>query len=98
MVACSIGKTSRALGLCLDLDPWLCWRGHDPGQPHKWQLLAILRSGTWEIVSSLILFLIFASFLGGPNLLGVYWPVLLIALGVLVLLRGLARGRQVNRG
>ena len=50
-----------------------------------------LRSGLWQILTSALLFLIFASFLGGPNLLGVYWPVLVILLGVIMLLRPVLR-------
>jgi hypothetical protein len=38
------------------------------------------------ILISLALFLVFGSFLGGFALLGPYWPVLLIGLGVLLLL------------
>jgi hypothetical protein len=43
--------------------------------------------GLWLILVSLVLFAVFASFLGGFNFLGAYWPVLLIALGILSLLR-----------
>lgn len=43
--------------------------------------------GGWLVLISLILFSIFGSFLGGPSLLGVYWPVLLILLGVIVLVQ-----------
>lgn len=50
-----------------------------------------LRAGLWQILTSALLFFIFASFLGGPNLLGVYWPVLVILLGVILLLRPLLR-------
>ncbi len=46
-----------------------------------------LRDGGGLVVISLILFMIFASLLGGPNLLGDYWPVLLIALGLWMLVR-----------
>ena len=46
-----------------------------------------LRAGLWQILTSALLFLIFASFLGGPSLLGIYWPVLVILLGVIMLLR-----------
>lgn len=52
-----------------------------------------LRLGLWQILISAVLFTIFAAFLGGPNLLGVYWPVLLIGLGVAMLFRPLLRGR-----
>lgn len=51
------------------------------------------REGAGMIVTSLILFLIFGSFLGGPNLLGDYWPVLLILLGGWLLVRPWLRGR-----
>jgi hypothetical protein len=46
-----------------------------------------LRAGIWQILISLVLFFIFGSFLGGLALIGPYWPVLLIALGVVLLLR-----------
>jgi hypothetical protein len=46
---------------------------------------AAVIGGGWTIISSLIVFAIFASFLGDLNLFGRFWPVLLIALGVLVL-------------
>lgn len=43
----------------------------------------MLRDGAVTVLVSLILFAIFASFLGGPAFLGKYWPVLLIALGLI---------------
>lgn len=46
-----------------------------------------VREGGGLIIISLILFAIFASFLGGLNLLGAYWPVLLIVLGLWLLAR-----------
>lgn len=49
--------------------------------------------GIWLVVISGVLFLVFSSFLGGPNLLGPYWPVLLIALGILLLFQSLFRYR-----
>ena len=52
-----------------------------------------LRLGLWQVLISAVLFMIFAAFLGGPNMLGVYWPVLLIGLGVAMLFRPLLRGR-----
>jgi hypothetical protein len=48
-----------------------------------------ITAGAWLVLISLILFAIFASFLGGPNLFGDYWPVLLIGLGLLILIRGM---------
>lgn len=47
-----------------------------------------ITAGAWLVFISLVLFAIFSSFLGGPNLFGDYWPVLLIVLGLLVLVRG----------
>lgn len=41
-----------------------------------------VRAGARLMLISIVMFLIFASFLGGPNLLGDYWPVLLILLGI----------------
>ncbi len=43
--------------------------------------------GGWTILISLVLFAIFSSLLGGPQLLGVFWPVLLILLGLIALAR-----------
>ncbi|UCH60714.1 MAG: hypothetical protein JSV61_04350 [Anaerolineales bacterium] len=48
-----------------------------------------LREGGNLIVISLVLFAIFSSFLGGNNLLGAYWPVLLILLGLWMVVRPL---------
>jgi hypothetical protein len=52
-----------------------------------------LSEGGGLVVISLILFFIFASMMGGWNLLGDYWPVLLILLGVWLLIRQLLRSR-----
>lgn len=57
----------------------------------KGQLGRGLREGIGAIFFSLILFAIFASFLGGKNILGPYWPVLLILLGIWILVRRLFR-------
>ena len=50
-----------------------------------------LREGGGLIIISLILFFIFASIMGGWNLLGDYWPALLILLGLWMLIRQLLR-------
>jgi hypothetical protein len=50
-----------------------------------------LGDGLNLIVISLVLFLIFATFLGGPNLLGPFWPVLIILLGLWLIVRPLFR-------
>jgi hypothetical protein len=52
-----------------------------------------VRGGGWLIMISLMLFAVFGSFFGGLGLLGPYWPVLLILLGLLVLIRPLFRPR-----
>lgn len=52
-----------------------------------------LLGGAWMIVISFVLFAVFASFLGGPTILGQFWPLLIIALGVLLLVRSLIRWR-----
>lgn len=46
-----------------------------------------LEGGFWLILISLVMFAIFGSFLGGLTLFGSYWPVLLIVLGLVVLVR-----------
>lgn len=53
-----------------------------------------LTGGGWLILISLVMFFIFGSFLGGFEQFGAYWPVLLIVLGVLILLRPLIRARN----
>lgn len=47
-----------------------------------------VREGLSLIVFSLILFGFFGAFLGGPEVLTTYWPVLLILLGIRVMMRG----------
>ncbi|MFO7944456.1 MAG: hypothetical protein R6U51_09200 [Anaerolineales bacterium] len=47
------------------------------------------REGGFLVLISLTLFAVFGSFFGALGLVGDYWPVLLILLGVLVLLRPL---------
>jgi hypothetical protein len=44
-------------------------------------------AGVWMIFISAVMFLVFSSFLGGPALLGDYWPVLVIIAGVAMLVR-----------
>jgi hypothetical protein len=53
-----------------------------------------IAGGAWMVFISLILFAVFSSFLGGLNVFGPYWPVLLIALGLIVLAQGLFRKRK----
>ncbi|MGD9093856.1 MAG: hypothetical protein PVF74_13490 [Anaerolineales bacterium] len=53
-----------------------------------------LGDGGWLIIISLVMFVVFGSLLGGLNLLGDYWPVLLILLGLWMLIRLLLRPRR----
>jgi len=53
-----------------------------------------LDSGIFFIVISLVMFAIFGSFLGGLQIFGLYWPVLLILFGLWMLVRTLFRSRQ----
>lgn len=46
-----------------------------------------LEGGFWMITTSLVMFAIFGSFLGGLNLFGPYWPALLILLGLIIMVR-----------
>ena len=50
-----------------------------------------VRAGLWQVLIGLLLFGIFGSLLGGLGLLGLYWPVLLIGLGLLLMVRALLR-------
>ena len=52
-----------------------------------------LQEGGSLILISLALFAVFGSWLGGLNLFGDYWPVLLILWGVWLLIRPLFRSR-----
>jgi len=47
-----------------------------------------LREGLSLIVFSLLMYGIFGAFLGGPELLATYWPLILIILGIRIMLRG----------
>ena len=49
--------------------------------------------GGWTLFSGLVLFAIFGSFLGGSKILATYWPVLVIALGFVLLFTGILRRR-----
>jgi hypothetical protein len=51
------------------------------------------REGLDTILISGVLFLIFASFFGGLGWLGPYWPVLLIALGIYIIIRPVFKKR-----
>lgn len=46
-----------------------------------------LAGGAWMLFVSLVLFVVFGSWLGKLRILGDYWPALLIVVGVLMLLR-----------
>lgn len=48
-------------------------------------------TGFWMAFISLVVFSIFGAFLGGSALVSMLWPVLLIALGMMVMLRGFWR-------
>jgi len=50
-----------------------------------------IADGGWLVFISAVMFLIFAAFLGGPNLLGIYWPALLILLGIIILIQSFFR-------
>ncbi len=53
-----------------------------------------IMGGSWLILISAVLFLIFGSFLGGPVPLGAFWPVLLILLGAILLARSFWRTQR----
>ncbi len=56
--------------------------------------LRALVEGGWPILISLLLFFLFGSFFGGLPWFGPWWAVVLIAIGVLILLRPLARRQK----
>jgi hypothetical protein len=50
-----------------------------------------VRGGLWTMLVSAVLFVIFGSVFGAIGVLGQYWPVLLIVVGVIALVQGLMR-------
>ena len=50
--------------------------------------------GGWTLFGGLVCFAIFGSFLGGVAILTRYWPILLIALGLVFLFTGILRRRS----
>lgn len=50
-----------------------------------------VRGGLWTMLISAVLFTIFGSLFGAIGVLGRYWPVLLIVLGLVALVQGLAK-------
>ena len=57
----------------------------------KWQLRSEMREGFRLILISAVLFVIFGSFLGGLSILGNYWPIFLILLGIWMIVRNLVK-------
>jgi hypothetical protein len=53
----------------------------------------VVRAGGWMLLYSLVLFAVFGSFLGGWGLIGQFWPLLLILLGLVVLSQSFLRQR-----
>lgn len=53
-----------------------------------------INEGIWMIVMGLTLFLVFGGLFGGLDVFGPYWPVLLILLGIMILVRTLLRSRS----
>lgn len=54
----------------------------------------LVQKGLWQIFISLILFVIFGSFLGNLSWLGPFWPLLLILAGLVLVVRGIIKNRQ----
>lgn len=48
-----------------------------------------MQGGLWLVFISAVMFLAFGSFFGALGLLGMYWPLLLVALGLLLMARPL---------
>jgi hypothetical protein len=57
-----------------------------------------LLSGLWPIVVSLVLFLVFGSFTGLVSWSGTFFGILLIAIGILILLKPLITGLPGRKG
>jgi hypothetical protein len=54
---------------------------------------SVVRAGGWMLLYSMVLFAVFGSFLGGWGLIGQYWPLGLILLGLIVLAQNILRQR-----
>jgi hypothetical protein len=52
------------------------------------------REGLQSILVSIILFVIFAAIFGGLSWLGPYWPLLLVAVGLIIIIRPLFRKKS----
>jgi len=50
-----------------------------------------VRGGLWTMLVGAVLFLVFGSLFGAVAVLGQYWPVLLIVLGLFALIQGLTK-------
>jgi hypothetical protein len=59
--------------------------------------LRALLEGGWPVLISLLLFFLFGSFFGALPWQGPWWAIVLIAIGVLVILRPLVRGKTKTR-
>lgn len=46
-----------------------------------------IESGLWLVLISAVMFVVFASFFGAVGILGSYWPLILVLLGLLLLVR-----------
>jgi hypothetical protein len=53
-----------------------------------------LKEGASLLFISLILFTVFGGFLGGPEILGDYWPILLIVAGLWMVIKGLLNPKR----
>lgn len=52
-----------------------------------------ISEGGWLILIGLVLFVVFGSIFGGLNWLGPYWPLLVVAFGLLILVQAILRAR-----
>jgi hypothetical protein len=57
------------------------------------KVASAIQGGGWLMLISLIMFLIFSSFFGGPEWIGPYWPALIILVGIIMLARVVFRKR-----
>lgn len=53
-----------------------------------------LQNGLWQILISLLLFVIFGSFLGGLTWLGPFWPLMLVLVGIIIIVRNIVKKRE----
>ena len=103
--ACIVGGIGALLYWQNSTDNWASWAyawALIPGFAGVGTILAgilggdrkMARGGGWTVLISLVMFGVFGALLGGPAVLGDYWPLLLILLGMMLAGRTIMSSRK----